>query len=70
MSDRPRKNIGDRLDAAVRVPGKAGQIVSRPIAPEVVKEQERVELRRAAEAKATMQLDAGALKGRLRRHNA
>jgi hypothetical protein len=37
--DRACQNVGDRLDA-LGVPGKAGQIVLRPLVPEVVQEEE------------------------------
>jgi hypothetical protein len=39
------KHIGDRLDATVRVPGKALQVISGIIGMEIVKEEERVEER-------------------------
>ena len=61
MGDRAGQHIGDRLDAAVGMPGKAGQIVARPIVAEIVHHQERIEIRRVAEAEGAPELDAGAL---------
>ena len=63
MGDRAGEHVGDRLDAAVRVPGKAGEIVARPIVAEIVHHQERIEIRRVAEAEGAPQLDAGAFEG-------
>ena len=55
-----REHIGDGLDAAVRMPGEAGQIVVRVLVPEIVEEQERIELGRVAESERAPQLDARA----------
>ena len=60
------EHVGDRLDAAVRMPRKAGEIVARVVVAEVVEEQERIELRGVAEAERALQLDAGAFDGGLR----
>ena len=43
--DPAREHVRHGLHPAVRVPGKAGQVVLRPVAPEVVEHQERVEPR-------------------------
>ena len=62
--DAARQHIGDRLDAAMGMPGKAGLIVLGPIAAEIVHHQERIEIGRVAEAEGAAQLDARPLHGR------
>ncbi len=64
------EHVGDGLDAAVRMPRKAGEIVGRPVVAEIVEQQKRIELRGVAEAEGAAQLDAGAFDGRLRLHDA
>ena len=49
------ENISDGLDAAMRVPGKPGQIVGRAVVAEVVEEEEGVERLGLAEAKGPAQ---------------
>jgi len=44
------EDVGDGLDAAVRMPRKAGQVVLRNVVTEVVEQQERVEFGCVAEA--------------------
>ena len=51
---------------AVRMPGKAGQVVLRDVVAEVVEEQERIEVGRVAEAERAAQVHAGAFERRLR----
>src|SRR5271165_4642888 len=63
VSDLAGKDVGDGFDAAVRVPGEAGQIISGILVAKVVEEQERVEFLGLAEAKRALQLDAGSLDG-------
>jgi len=58
--DGPREHVGDRLDAAVRMPGKAGQIIVRVFAAEVVEQQEGVEIVGFAETERPAQVNAGA----------
>src|SRR5579862_6641399 len=60
------ENIGDRLDAAMRMPRKAGAIVVGLVVAEVVQQQERIGLAGLAETEGTAQLDARAFHGRLR----
>ena len=59
--DRAGQHVGDGLDAAVRMPGKAGEVVVGTVVAEIVEQQERVELAGVAEAEGAPQLDAGAL---------
>ncbi len=54
----PGKHVCDRLDPAVRVPGEARQIVLRALIPEIIQEQERVDVLGVAEAEGTVQPDA------------
>ena len=64
MLDVAREHVGDRLDAAMRVPGEAGAIVGRVVAAEIVHHQERIEVGRVAEAEGAAQTHARALHGR------
>jgi len=64
MLDGAGENIGDRLDAAVRMPRKAADIFGRIVVAEIVHHQERIGHRRISEAEDAMQLHAGAFHGR------
>ena len=55
------QHIGDGLDAAVRVPGKAGAVLVGTVVAEIVEQQEGVEFRGVAEAEGAPKVDAGAL---------
>jgi hypothetical protein len=46
----PGQHVGDRLDPAVRMPGKARQVILRNVVAEIVEQQERIEVGRVAEA--------------------
>jgi hypothetical protein len=59
------QDIGDGLDAAVRVPGKAGAVVVGPVVAEIIEQQERIEFTGLAKTEGAAQLDAGALHGGL-----
>ena len=63
MIDRARQDVGDGLDAAVRMPREPGQIVVRALVAEIVQQQERIELVGIAEPEGAMELDAGAFHG-------
>ena len=52
------QNVGDGLDATVRVPGKTGQIILWNVIAEIVQQQERVELGGVAEAERAAQMHA------------
>ena len=67
--DRARKYIGDGLDAAVRMPGKTGEIVLQPVVTEIVKQQERIGFLGLAETESAAQLDAGAFNRRFGLHD-
>ena len=54
------EHVGDGLDAAMRMPGKAGEIVLGNVVAEVVEQQERVEVGGVAEAEGAAQMHAGA----------
>src|SRR5262245_15433740 len=56
--DAPCQHIGDRLDAAVRMPGKSCAIVFRTIVAEVVEQEEWIELAGIPEAEGATQLHA------------
>ena len=56
-----RQYIGDRFNAAVRVPREPGEVIVGTFVAEIVKKKERVEFAGFTEAEATVQLHAGAL---------
>ena len=63
--DGPREDVRDRLDAAVGVPGEAGQVILGDVVAEVVEQQERVEVRGVPEAERAAKMHARAFEGRL-----
>ena len=63
VRDLTGEDVGDGLDAAMRMPGKAGQVVGGILVAEVVEQQERIELLGLAEAEGALELDACALDG-------
>src|SRR5882762_1876393 len=63
--DGPGKRVGDGLDAAVRMPRKARQIIFGNIVAEIVEEKKRVEVRGVAEAERSAQMYARAFHRRL-----
>src|SRR5581483_12394524 len=66
---RPGQDVGDRLDAAMRVPRKPRKVVGGPIVSEIIEQQKWIELGRLAESERTLQLDAGAFQRRRRGEN-
>ena len=64
--DAAGQHIGDRLDAAMRMPRKAGAIIVGPVVAKIVEQEERIELARLAEAEGAAQFDAGSLHGGFR----
>ncbi len=65
MLNVPVEHIGDGLDAAVRVPGKSAPVIVGVVRAEGVEEQEGIELGDLREAERALEMDAGALNGRL-----
>ncbi len=61
MVDRAGQHVGDGLDAAVRMPGKAAQVVVGHVVAEVVEEQERIDVFGLAKAEGATQMDTGTL---------
>ena len=59
------KNVGDGLDAAVRMPWEAGEIILGNVVAEVVEQQEGIEIGSVAEAKRAAEMHAGAFDRRL-----
>src|SRR6185437_11003245 len=57
------QHISDGLDAAMRMPGEAGDIVRRVLVAEIVQKQKRIELRGFAKAEGALQLYARAFDG-------
>ena len=64
MLDLALENIGNGLDAAVRVPGKALAVGVGIVIPEVVQEQEGIAHRRIGEPEGAVEMDAGTFDGR------
>src|SRR5215471_13302160 len=63
--DASREDIGDCLDAAVRMPREAREIIARVVVAEIVEQQERIEVCCIAEAERALEPDASALESRL-----
>src|SRR5215472_7479575 len=57
------KYVSNRLDAAVRMPRKARQVVRGHVVAKIVEQQERIKFVRVAEAKRAPQVHARALNG-------
>jgi hypothetical protein len=57
------KHVCNRLDPAMRMPGKPGQVIRRIFIAKIVQQQERIEFARVAKAEGALQLDAGAFNG-------
>jgi hypothetical protein len=67
VRDVARQHVGDRLDAPMRVPGKAGEVVRGVVVAKIVEQQERIEVGRIAESERALQPDAGAFERGFRR---
>ena len=65
MFDGAGEDVSDGLDAAVRVPREARQIILRDVVAEIVEQEERVEIGGVAEAERAAQMYARAFEGRL-----
>ena len=59
------EHIGDRLDAAVRMPREPGEVILRAVVAEIVEQEERVEGLGLAEAEGAVELHPGAFRMRL-----
>jgi hypothetical protein len=59
------KNIGNRLDPPVGMPRETFQVVSRVIGMKIIQEKKRVQHRNVLVAEGSLQVNAGALDGRL-----
>src|SRR5690349_5883671 len=57
------EDVGNRLDAAVRMPWKTGQVIFRNVIAKVIQEEERVKVRGGAEAEGATQVDTRSLQG-------
>jgi hypothetical protein len=58
------KHVGDRFNAAMRMPRESGEEVLGTLVAEIVEEKEGIEFGGLAESKPAVQLDAGAFHGR------
>jgi hypothetical protein len=63
--DRARKHIRNRLDPAMRMPGKSREVILWMLVAEVIKQQKRIEVLSFAEAEGALKLYPGALDGGL-----
>jgi len=63
--DGSRENVRNRLDAAVRMPREARQIILGNVVAEIVQQEKRVEIGRVVKAKRTAQVNTRAFDGRL-----
>ena len=54
--DISREHVSDRLDPAVRMPGKPRQIIRRNVVAEIVEQQERIEIGSVAKTERTPQM--------------
>ena len=64
--DGARKDVGDRLDPAMRMPREAGEVVIRAVVAEIVEQEERVEFTGGAEPECAAQVHTCALERGLR----
>src|SRR5262249_5457155 len=55
-----REHVGNRFDAAMRMPRKSREIFFRVVVAEIIQQQERIELFGVAEAERAAQMHAGA----------
>src|SRR5205085_12140008 len=60
----PGEDVGDRLDAAMRMPRETREIVGRIVVPKIIEEQKRVVFGGVAESECASQLDTCAFDGR------
>ena len=63
------QDVGDRLDAPMGMPGKAGQVGGRVLVSEVVEQEKRIELLRGAETEGTSEMYPGPFQHGLRLHD-
>ena len=59
------EDVGDGFDAAMRMPGEAGEVVVGDVVAEIVEEEEGIEVGGVAEAEGAAEVDAGAFEGGL-----
>ena len=54
------EDVGDRLDAAMRMPREALEVIAGHVVAEIIQQQERIDVGRFAEAEGAPQVDPGA----------
>src|SRR5262245_41823963 len=64
MLHRSSQHVGNRFNAAVRMPRKAFQVIFRHVVAKIVEQQEGIEIRRVAETEGAPQVYAGTFHGR------
>src|SRR5262245_43762530 len=62
------QDVGNRLDAAMRMPWETGCVIGRNVVAEVVEQQKRVEIRGVAKAERAAQMHTGAFERWFRSH--
>ena len=65
VGDFAGQDVGDGLDAAMRVPGEAGEVVRGVLVAEIIQQEERIELLCFAETEGALELNARTLDGGL-----
>src|SRR5258707_3734103 len=63
--DRSGENVRDGLNDAMRMPGKAGQVIFRQFVAEIVEQKKGIVIRGVAESEGAPQMDARAFHGGL-----
>jgi hypothetical protein len=57
------EDISDGLDSPIRMPGESLRVISGIVLAKIIEEQKKVELRRLAETKGSVQVEASPLDG-------
>ena len=65
MLDRSGEDVRDRLDAAMRVPRKSGEVIFRNVVAKIIEQKERIEIGSVAEAKSAAQVHPRTIASRL-----
>src|SRR5262249_2792729 len=60
------EHVSNRLDAAVRMPGKTGEVILRNLVAKIVEQQKRIVVGGLAEGERTAKMHAGAFERRFR----
>ena len=64
--DRAGQHIGNRFDAAMRMPREAGQVVLRDVVAKIIQQQERIEIGSISKTERAAKVNARTLAGGFR----